>query len=201
MEVTGRKIALGLIGVALASAGVFSAIIMLHSKDYCISERRFLTDMEMYKAALQASPIADIPETRQVIEVETPDGKRGGLYLDDPSGRIQASFPSRIATLAKSSEFLRECCSRTPAWEGGDYAPPTLLGVLRGASPRGVYLNFTKVVVRPEALSPSPRLEGRMWYTNTDKLRITGPVVQSRSYRTRVEVDVCGNAIGNKSKA
>jgi hypothetical protein len=157
---------IGLIGGSTLAG--FVTVVILHSQDYCISQGRYFSDKEMYAVALKNSSSPYRIEALERIELAGP----GTLLATEALLSRASTLPSRVDQLMKSPDYVKACCNRTRAWEGGDYPPPTFLKVFFGMSPRGVELTNTTIEVAPESIFPPLHQinpAGGNWFTDVDK--------------------------------
>jgi hypothetical protein len=180
-------------GALLTCAAAFATVVILHTQDYCISQGRFVTDKEMYVAALKANYSPYRIEMLQDIELVDANGNRSGLIRSGKQYGV-STLPKRIDQLAENPAFLKTCCKRTRPFEGGDYDPPTFWQVFVGMSARSVDIIRTTIVVAPQSLSPPPykKSSGGSWMTDVDILDVVGPIITTRKNNTRGYVTVCG---------
>lgn len=195
-------------GLVLIGAGGLLSVLLLHRNDYCISQGRHVTDKEMYRIVLRRTSQPYLFESLRSIELEDGKGKLASLHRSDQLIRKTSSRPlhdsvdiSRVDQAMKNPDFLSRCCSRTRIFEGGDWPPPTLLDVFFGQSPRAVYVNRAVVVVKFSSLYPTPRFKYittsgvTTFETESEKLKIVGPIREARKRQSRVNVGVCGDVL------
>jgi hypothetical protein len=158
----------------------------------------------MYAVALKSNMQPYLIETLERIELVHPDGTHGSVG----GGRLSRKVPrpsthaSRVDQLIKNPAYLKACCKRTRAWQGGEYPAPTLLKVFFGMSPRGVEITTTTIEVAPESIFPPlHKFPGvsQYWGSEVDKLKIVGPIIERRKpYTSRHYVGVCAESMNTR---